>query len=158
MKAHNLLKLIFSVVVCEFAGMLGAVFTAPSVSGWYAQLVQPSFVVPNWLFGVVWPILYLLMGIAAFIVWNQRKTCKHVKLALGIFGVQLILNSLWSIIFFGMHNPGAALVEIVMLWFSILATIIAFYRVSKHTLWLLLPYILWVSFAVYLNYSIYILN
>lgn len=98
------------------------------------------------------------MGIAAFLVWKKGLERRDVKIALGIFAVQLVLNMLWSIIFFGLHNPGGALIEIVFLWLVIFATIIAFYKISKPAAWLLIPYIAWVSFAGYLNFTLWILN
>lgn len=159
MKPHNTLKLISSVIVCEFAGIIGAVFTFRAIPDWYATLEKPLLSPPNWIFGPVWTTLYLLMGIAVFLVWQKGFIeRKDVKIAMSVFAVQLTLNALWSIIFFGMHNPGGAFIEIIFLWLSILATMIAFYKISKPAMWLLVPYILWVSFAGYLNYAIFILN
>ncbi len=152
------LKLIIAITISELAGVVGSVFTAPSVAGWYAELAKPVVNPPAWVFGPVWTTLFALMGIAAFLVWKKGLERKSVKIALSIFVGQLVLNTLWSIIFFGLHSPGGALVEIVFLWLAILATIIAFARVSKPAAWLLLPYILWVSFAIYLNYALWTLN
>lgn len=151
-------KAILAIVVSELAGIIGSVFTMPSIAGWYAGLTKPAFSPPNWIFGPVWTTLYALMGIAAFLVWRNGWEQRKVKIALGLFIGQLILNTLWSIIFFGLHSLGGALIEIVFLWLAILATIIAFAKVSKPAAWLLVPYILWVSFAMYLNYSMYALN
>ncbi len=137
---------------------MGSVATDTSVNDWYRTLAKPSFNPPAWVFGPVWTTLFALMGIAAFLVWKKGLERKSVKIALSIFVGQLVLNTLWSIIFFGLHSPGGALVEIVFLWLAILATIIAFARVSKPAAWLLLPYILWVSFAIYLNYALWTLN
>lgn len=158
MKINNTFKLIIAIVVSEFAGIVGSVFTTPSVTGWYAGIVKPALNPPAWVFGPVWTTLYALMGIAAFLIWKKGLDRRDVKVALGIFLIQLVLNTLWSIIFFGLHSPGGALVEIVFLWFAILVTIIAFYKISKTSAYLLLPYIAWVSFAAYLNYSIWMLN
>jgi translocator protein len=158
MKINNTFKLIFAIVVCELAGFVGAIFTMPSVTTWYATLNKPTLNPPAWVFGPVWTTLFALMGIAAFLVWKKGLYRKDVKIAIVIFVVQLVLNTMWSIIFFGMHSPQGALIEIVCLWLAILATIVAFYKVSKSAAWLLVPYILWVSFAMYLNYAVWSLN
>ncbi len=162
----NITKLIIAVVVSELAGIIGSVFTTPSIAGpstgsglsWYAGIVKPALNPPAWVFGPVWTTLFALMGIAAFLVWKKGLDRRDVKIALGIFLGQLVLNTLWSIIFFGLHSPGGAFIEIMFLWLAILATIIAFYKISKLATWLLVPYILWVSFAVYLSYVIWMLN
>ena len=168
MKMNNPLKLIIAIVVSELAGIIGSVFTTPSIPGWYAGIVKPALNPPAWVFGPVWTTLFALMGIAAFLVWNSPPSDKStdgrgglarrdVKIALGIFIGQLVLNTLWSIIFFGLQSPGGALIEIVFLWLAILATIVAFYKISKPAAWLLAPYLLWVTFAAYLNYAIWVL-
>jgi len=154
----NILKLIVAIGVSELAGIIGSIFTAPAIQGWYAGIVKPAINPPSWLFGPVWTILFALMGVAAFLIWRKGLERRDVKIALGIFLGQLILNTLWSVIFFGFESPGGALLEIVFLWLAILATIIAFARISKLAAWLLAPYILWVSFALYLNYTIWVLN
>ena len=141
-----------------FPSIIGSVFTAPSIPAWYAGIVKPALNPPAWVFGPVWTTLFALMGIAAFLIWKKGLDRRDVQIALGIFLGQLVLNASWSIIFFGLHSPGGALIEIIFLWLSIFATIIAFVRVSKSAAWLLVPYILWVSFAAYLNYLIWILN
>lgn len=151
-------KLIISIAVSEFAGIIGSIFTSPAIPNWYADLNKSALTPPGWIFGPVWTLLYALMGIAAFLVWRKGLDRKDVKIALGIFLGQLALNTLWSIIFFGLQNPGAAFVEIIFLWLAILTTIIAFAKISKPAAWLLAPYILWVSFAAYLNYAIWTLN
>ena len=158
MNARNIFKLIVAIVVSELAGIVGSVFTASSIIGWYAGIVKPALNPPAWVFGPVWTTLFALMGIAAFLVWKKGLERRDVKIALGIFAGQLVLNTLWSIIFFGLHSPGGALVEIVFLWLAILATIIAFYKISKPAAWLLAPYIAWVNFAAYLNFTIWMLN
>lgn len=148
------------------AGFIGSFFTAPAVPVWYESLVKPTLNPPAWVFAPVWTTLFVLMGIAAFLVWRKGLSRRDVKIALAIFLGQLVLNTLWSIIFFGstsltingLNNIGIALVEIVVLWFAILATMFVFYKISRPATWLLLPYILWVSFAVYLNYAIWVLN
>jgi translocator protein len=158
MNLKNWLILLGFIILSESAGIIGSVFTAPAIESWYLGIIKPELNPPSWVFGPVWTTLYALMGIAVFLVWKKGLNSKGVKIALGIFILQLILNTFWSIIFFGFQSPGWALVEIIFLWVTILATVIAFARVSKPATWLLLPYILWVSFAVYLNYSVWILN
>ena len=158
MKLSNLARLTISIAVSEFAGIVGSFFTMPSIRVWYADLIKPTINPPAWIFGPVWTTLFLLMGIAAFLIWMEDPKRKDVRIALAIFALQLILNISWSIIFFGLHSPGAALIEIIFLWLSILATIIAFYKILKTAAWLLTPYLAWVSFAALLNYLIWRLN
>ena len=158
MKINNTFKLITAIVVSELAGIIGSVFTTPSIASWYAGIIKPALNPPAWVFGPVWTTLFALMGIAVFLVWKKGLDRKDVKIALGIFIGQLVLNTLWSIIFFGLHNPGLAFVEIIFLWLAILATIIAFAKIFRPAVWFLVPYILWVSFAGYLNYSIWQIN
>lgn len=147
----NFSKAIFSVALCLAAGLVGSLFTATSIPEWYQFLNKPSFSPPNWIFGPVWTTLYVLMGISLYLVWEKKKVPS-------VFWIQLILNALWSIIFFGMRNPTLAFIEIVVLWIAIFLTIKSFYRISKLASYLLIPYILWVSFASVLNLSIAILN
>jgi len=158
MKLNNFLKFIVAVVFCELAGIIGSIFTVSAIPTWYAGLAKPALNPPSWVFGPAWITLYFLMGIAVFLVWKKGFERKDIKIALGIFTIHLFLNSIWSIIFFGLQNPGWAFVEIIFLWLAILATIIVFYKISRLAAFILLPYILWVSFAGYLNYSIWILN
>ena len=158
MKIPTFLKLIIAILISELAGSIGSLFTFPSITGWYTTLAKPELAPPNWVFGPVWTTLFALMGIASFIVWRKGWSHKKVRVALTFFVIQLILNTFWSIIFFGMHNPGGAFIEIIFLWFAILATLISFYKISKGAGYLLVPYLLWVSFAAYLNYSIWMLN
>ncbi|MEK7647491.1 MAG: TspO/MBR family protein [Patescibacteria group bacterium] len=155
---NNTTKLIISIATCEAVGILGSIFTASSVDTWYSTLARPAFAPPNWIFGPVWTTLFALMGIAAFLVWREGMHRRAVRVALGVGAVHLLLNFLWSLIFFGLRNPGLAFIEIIILWLAILATMIAFARVSRAAAWLLVPYIVWVSFAAYLNYSIWIAN
>ena len=154
----NYLKLISSIVICQLAGIIGSFFTSSSVSNWYVTLNKPFFNPPSWVFGPVWITLYLMMGISLYIVWNGGLRNKHAKIAITIFGIQLLLNSVWSILFFGLQSPLSAFIEIVLLWGAILATIIYFYRISKIASYLLIPYFLWVSFAAVLNLAIVYLN
>lgn len=159
MKVNNFFKLIITISVSLFAGVVGSIFTAPAIkSGWYAELVKPALNPPAWIFGPVWTTLYVLMGIAAFLIWKNGGQRGDVRLALGIFGIQLFLNAIWSVIFFGTQNPGWAFINIFLLWLVIVWTMVVFYKIAKPAAYLLVPYILWVSFAAYLNYSIWFLN
>ena len=151
-------RLICSVSVCILTGFLGSFATRNSITTWYAQLSRPFFTPPDWTFGVVWPVLYVMMGISAFLIWNVGFDRRQVRVALGVFTLQLILNGLWTLIFFRLHLIGLALVEMVMMWVAILMTILAFWRLSRLAALLLLPYILWVSFAVVLNAGLFLLN
>ncbi|MFA5163448.1 MAG: TspO/MBR family protein [Patescibacteria group bacterium] len=146
------------ILISQLAGVIGSVFTSSAIPGWYSTLDKPSFNPPNWIFGPMWVTLYVLMGIASYLIWKRRGDIKSVKISLIIFFAHLILNALWSIIFFGLHNPMLAFFEIVILWLSILLLIGLFYRIDKRASYLLIPYLLWVSFASILNYSIWKLN
>jgi tryptophan-rich sensory protein len=152
----NYFKLISSIVICQLAGIIGSLFTVSSVSTWYLTLNKPFFNPPSWLFGPVWITLYLLMGFALYLIWNNYT--KDSKPALTFFAIQLVLNSLWSIIFFDLRNPLFAFIEIIILWLFIFLTMVYSYKRSKTAVYLLIPYILWVSFAVILNFSIFYLN
>jgi benzodiazapine receptor len=158
MDVKDILKLIASIFVCQLAGMIGAVATSASIQTWYVTLNKPFFTPPNWLFAPVWLTLYTLMGISLFLVWRLGVHDRHVKMALALFGVQLLLNAFWSIAFFGLRSPLAGLLVILMLWIAIAATIVKFLPLSKPAGLLLLPYILWVSIAAALNVAIVLLN
>ncbi len=158
MRINNFFKLVIAIVVSELAGVIGSFFTISAIPTWYAGLVKPVLNPPSWVFGPAWTTLYALMGVAAFLVWKAGWERKEVRTALKVFGLQLFLNAIWSIIFFGLHSPGWALVDIVALWLAIVWAIAIFYKISKPAAYLLLPYILWVSFAFYLNCSIWTLN
>ncbi len=158
MRVRNIGKLVIAIMICELAGVVGSVFTYPSIPTWYASLQKPSFNPPNWLFAPVWLILFALMGVSAYLVWSKGLESKGVKVALFIFVVQLVLNMLWSIVFFELRSIFYGFVVIIVLWIAIMLTITAFVRVSRKAGTLLLPYILWVSFASALNYYIWLLN
>lgn len=148
----NFGKLIICILITEGAGIFGSIATASSVKTWYKTDVVKSFLnPPSWVFGPVWTLLFLLMGIALYLVWNKKNN-------LFWFWIQLILNTLWSFLFFGLRSPTLAFYEIIVLWLTILMTIIRFNRYSKLAAKLLWPYLAWVSFASFLNYSIMILN
>lgn len=152
------LRLVISIIACQCAGVVGAVFTTKAIPTWYAGLRKPPFTPPSWVFGPAWVTLYLLMAIAAFLVWRKGLDKPQVKWALVTFLVQLVLNALWSVVFFGLESPLAGVVVIVGLWIVILFTITRFFRISTAAGALLLPYILWVSFAAVLNVSVWLLN
>ena len=154
----KLIKLIISVAVCLAIGFFGSIATMPSIPTWYAGLQKPAFNPPVWIFGPVWTALFIMMGIAAFLVWDKGIEDNNVKIALAIFGCQLALNLLWSVLFFGIHSPLLAFIDIIFLWLAIVWTIVRFYGISRPASYLLVPYILWVSFASILNFSIFLLN
>ena len=158
MKKINIRTLIIALTLPFVAGSIGSVATISSIPTWYALLIKPSFNPPNWLFGSVWTLLYVLMGVSLYLILKDWKGEKTQRKAVGIFILQLVLNSLWSIIFFGFKMPLPAFLEILILWFVILLNINAFYKINKISGILLIPYILWVSFAGILNFAIYYLN
>jgi len=155
---NEILKLVVSIIICELAGVIGSIFTTPSIRGWYVILSKPHFTPPNRVFAPVWTGLYVLLGISAFLVWRKGLDSRPANLGLRVFILQLVLNTLWSLLFFGLRSPLLGFFEIMLLWVSILFTILSFFRVSKIAGILLLPYIVWVSFAAILNFSIWRLN
>lgn len=152
----NYKLLIPSLIFPLLVGALGSIFTVSSINTWYATLNKPFFNPPNFIFGPVWTILYILMGVSFYLVVKTQH--KGKDLAVKFFWLQLLLNFFWSFIFFRIHNVGVAFFEIVLLWASIAATIYFFYKISKQAAYLLIPYIAWVSFAAILNLSIFLLN
>jgi len=155
---NKIKKLLTSVVVCELVGLVSTPFTVSSIKNWYVYLNKPFFSPPNWVFGPAWTTLYLLMGIAAYLVWLKGLKYKKVRVALSFFAGQLSFNFMWSVFFFGFHNPLIAFIDIILLWIMIFLTMKKFHGLSKPATYLLIPYILWVSFAALLNVSIVILN
>lgn len=149
--------LVVFIIVCLGAGGLGAFATTPEIEGWYRTIEKPTWNPPDYVFGPVWTTLYLMMAVAAWLVWKPEGF-KTVKMPLGLFAVQLVLNVTWSWIFFGRHQPGWAFAEILVLWLSILATMVAFFKNSTIAGWLMVPYLAWVSFASVLNFTIWRLN
>jgi len=152
---QDVFQLVFAIVLCESAGILGSLSTINEIPTWYAGLVKPLLNPPSWVFGPVWTTLYALMGISAFLIYKHGKKATS---ALQLFGLQLGLNAIWTPIFFGWHRLDIALFVIVMMWAAIFATIRAFSRFSKTAAYLLVPYLLWVTFATYLNMSLWLLN
>lgn len=151
-------RLAVSVALTLLAGLVGSIFTAPQIPGWYAGLAKSPLNPPAWVFGPVWTVLFILMGISLFLIWREGTGRPEVRAALLAFGVQLVLNVLWSALFFGLQSPLLGFLEIIILWGAVLATILLSARVSKPAAWLLLPYLLWVSFAAYLTWAVWTLN
>jgi tryptophan-rich sensory protein len=149
-----IISLLFPLVI----GMLSSYFTVQSIGTWYVTIKKPWFNPPSWIFAPVWTLLYILMGIAFYLVWNSQAIAKLKNQAMIIFLIQLGLNFIWSYLFFYKAQPGWALVDILLMWVAIFTTILFFGRVSSTAAWLLVPYICWVSFATVLNYSIWRLN
>jgi tryptophan-rich sensory protein len=150
--------LLGSIILCNLAGLLGTLVTGTGPGSWYDMLVKPSFNPPSWVFGPAWTLLYILMGISLYLVLMEWRKGTEVRIPLIIFTIQLVLNALWSFLFFGLQSPAAGLAGILVLWVFILATIVTFFRVSRPAAFLLIPYLAWVSFASLLNYAIFTLN
>ncbi len=155
----NFKRLFISLLLPQLTGLIGSFWTAPAITIWYATLIKPSFSPPNWIFAPVWITLYLMMGISIYLIWQKIDLKpKKTKSIMLIFWIHLILNGLWSMIFFGAHNIQLAFYNIILIWILILFLIIRFWKLSKPASLLLIPYFLWVSFASILNYSLLILN
>jgi len=156
---NKLTKILTIVVTCLAIGYLSGTVTRASILTWYPTLVKPSFNPPNWIFAPVWSMLFIMMGIAAGLVWDRIDFEKEfVKKALVLFAIQLGLNALWSYLFFGLHNPMLAGIEIILLWLMIFETYTQFSKINKIAGYLFIPYLAWVSFAMVLNASIWWLN
>ena len=154
----NIVKLAFSVLVCELVALLGSLVTMPSIEGWYATIQKPFFNPPSWIFAPVWTVLFLLMGISLYLIVRERLLSRESRVAVLFFGVQLGLNLLWPVLFFGLHSPFFAFIEILALWLFIFITAYNFWKISRLSAYLLVPYLVWVAFAAVLNFSIWILN
>lgn len=157
MKKSQIFKLIISLAFPVAIGSIAGFFTAAGTSGWLDSINSPSFRPPNWIFGPVWTVLYLIMGFSLFLIWKQEAS-KQRNQAVTIFLVQLTLNFFWSFIFFYFHMIGAALIEIILLWISIVTMIVLFYKIKPMAAYINIPYLLWVTFATLLNASYYFLN
>lgn len=158
MKLKQIGQLAAWIFGCNLVGIFGSFFTASSLGSWYITLEKPVFSPPNWLFGPVWTLLYTLMGISAFLIIQKGWKKKEIRKAMGVFGIQLLLNAVWTPIFFGARRIDLALVVLVLLFVCILWTIILFYRQKRMAAYLLLPYLAWVGFAGVLNASVWFLN
>lgn len=157
-KKFQIIPFVISLAITLIIGFVASLFTRPEIDGWYAILKKPSFNPPNLVFPLAWTILYILIATAAYLVWKQRNKSVTYNTTAGIYFIQLLLNFSWSIVFFGMHQVLGALLIITLLWVSIIFNIRWFGKFSKTAAWLLVPYILWVSFAALLNFNIYLLN
>lgn len=151
-------RLAAAILFCLIIGSLGSLVTTTGPNSWYASLQKPFFTPPGWVFAPVWITLFILMGIAVYLVWQRGTGNKDVQIALGIFGVQFVLNVLWSFLFFGLQSPLYGFIDIVILWILIVLTIRAFYHVKKSAAYVLIPYIGWVTLATLLNGAIYFMN
>lgn len=154
----DIIKFVVSLFLCLGAGFIGSLAPNKSVNTWYMSINKPVINPPNWIFGPVWTTLFILMGIALYLVWHKGFAYSGVKIAFIVFIVQLILNILWSVFFFGFRSPTLGFIDILILWLAILFTIILFFKVSTTAGYMLIPYIIWVSFASVLNGWIMILN
>lgn len=153
---NNKIKFVISLAVCQLAGVTGSVFTSSSVTTWYPTLTKPNFSPPGWIFGPVWIALYFLMGISLYLIWINKA--KDNGKALILFAIQLILNVLWSFMFFGLKSTLYGLIDILVLLVAIILTILFSYKISVLAAILLVPYLVWVSIATILNYNIFLLN
>lgn len=158
MTSSRLRVLIFSLLIPQLAGILGALFTTPNIASWYDLQQKPALAPPNWVFGPVWTTLFILMGVALYLVWVKGAQHRDVSIAIKIFAVQLVLNVGWSYFFFGMRSPQYAFIEVIIFWLAILINCVVFFKISKVAGLLLVPYLLWVGFAGYLNYEVWQLN
>lgn len=160
----NYKKLIISLILPQLAGVIGSLFTVSAIPLWYATLHKPSFSPPNWIFGPTWILLYILMGISVYLIWKALETTtdedkKHyTKTSLWFFWIHLGFNALWSIVFFGLQNPALAFINIIIIWVMILILILRFWKINRWSAYLLIPYLLWVTFASALNFAIWFLN
>ena len=155
---NGVIKLIVSIVASFAAGGIGSLFTFKAIPTWYPGLRKPPYTPPNWAFGPVWTTLYILMGISAFLVWQKGLGTSGAIIAFVFFWIQLVINALWSVIFFGMKSKGGGVITIIILWLLIIATIVTFFGVSSWAGALLIPYIVWVSIASYLNIGVWLLS
>ncbi|ALI35331.1 TspO/MBR family protein [Candidatus Nitrosocosmicus oleophilus] len=154
----KVLRFIISIIICQSAGIFGSLFTFEAVPDWYITLEKPFFAPPNWIFGPVWIILYYLMGVSLYIVWKDELKSKTRNVFFVVFAIQLILNALWSLLFFGLKSPLLGLIDILILDVMLVVTIFYAKRVSKYAAMLLIPYMVWIIIASVLNYAIMVLN
>lgn len=158
MKKIKIIKAIALIIICNGLGSIGTLATQDNLTGWYSQIIKPSFNPPNWIFGPVWTLLFTLMGIALYLILESKKNKKIIQVAVSVFIVQFIFNIVWSFLFFGAKNPGLAFIDIILLLLFIVLTLLKFEKIDKRSGYLLIPYLFWVSFASILNLSIWLLN
>lgn len=154
----NYKRLLISLLFPQLAGWFGIPFTSSAIPTWYATLEKPFFNPPNWIFGPVWTLLYLMMGISIYLIWQKIDHNKNASRAITVFWIHLVFNASWSVVFFGLKNMALALLNIVILWVMILVLIFQFWKIDKRASYLLFPYLAWVSFATALNYALWMLN
>lgn len=157
-KPASFRNLAAAIILCLVLGSLGSLVTITGPGSWYSLLAKPAFQPPAWVFGPVWTLLFILMGIALWLVWDLGTDRPGVRSAMVVFGIQFALNIAWSFLFFGLKSPALGLLDILVLWWLILATIVTFYRLRPSAGYLLIPYFVWVSFATVLNAAVYLLN
>ena len=158
LQSNDIVKLAVSVIICIIPGFVGSMINMKAIPAWYAFIEKPSFAPPNWVFAPVWTALYIVMGVALFLVWRSGAGRPGFRGAMLAFAVQLVLNAVWTPVFFGLRSPLGALFVIAFMWISILITILRFFPFSRTAGVLLIPYLAWVSFATVLNFSFYLLN
>ena len=151
-------RLVISILIVFLAGSVGTLYTLKEITTWYVYLAKPGWTPPNWVVGPIWSTLYILIGTALFLIWRKGLGRKDVQIAIVVFAVQLAINVVWSVVFFGGHNIFGGLVLVLLLWIAIFINILVFYRISKPAGILLVPYLIWVSIASYLQYNLFILN
>ncbi|SYZ71830.1 conserved membrane hypothetical protein [Candidatus Zixiibacteriota bacterium] len=154
----DIFKLVVSILICQAAGLIGSIPNIEAIPNWYAGLNKPSFTPPNWLFAPVWTTLYLMMGMALFLIWKRGWGAPQVATAIGLFAAQLILNAAWSWLFFGLKLTFVAFLEILILWLMLLLTILKFRILVPTAAYLMIPYLAWVGYASVLNFSLWRLN
>ena len=158
MKFGDLGKLLTAIIICQLAGLAGSIATFTSINSWYKTLVKPTFNPPNWVFGPVWTVLYILMGLALYLIWDKGLKKRKVRVAFWLFIIHLAVNAGWSVVFFGLHSLFGGFIVLLVLWAFIIALLWKFYEISHLAAYLLIPYFLWVSFAGVLNVSLWLLN
>ncbi|MGD9403038.1 MAG: tryptophan-rich sensory protein [bacterium] len=158
LRSDDIVKLAFSVIICMIPAFVGAMINAKAIPTWYAFANKPPFSPPDWIFAPVWTGLYILMAVALFLIWRKGIDFPGVAVAIWAFAVQLLLNGLWTPVFFGLRAPLAGLVVIGLLWVAILITIVKFFALSRAAAVMLIPYLAWVSFATAVNAAFYLLN
>jgi tryptophan-rich sensory protein len=158
MSITKLGRLSASIGVAQLAGLIGSLATFPEIGTWYSTLIKPSFNPPNWIFGPVWTTLYILMGIALYLVWDKGTNKKAVRTAIWVFFIHLVVNCLWSVVFFGLHSLSGGIIVILILLAMIIILMKLFYPINRWAAYLLAPYLLWVSFATVLNMTLWLLN
>ncbi|MFH1405442.1 MAG: TspO/MBR family protein, partial [Patescibacteria group bacterium] len=158
MKITQIPKFVASIFICLCAGVVGSFANAGNINTWYATLQKPVFNPPNWVFGPVWTILYIMIGIALYLVWQKWKKDKFSRIVFVMFLIHLFVNAMWSVVFFGLHDIGKAFLVIIVLWLMIIALMFLFEKIDRKATLLFVPYLLWVTFAAFLNFSIWELN